>query len=186
MQEQANAQIEQAFQAYGVRILHLLWQRVHNLELAQDLTQETFVRAWRNLVDNPKEGDTLNFTWFAVIAVRISIDYYRRSRLFTLLPLSQSENGTDDEMQAGEWSMRTLTDEHGENNPEQVVLAREELAEVSALLFPKDRQIFQLLEYGYSSQEVKEMVQTEPRVRIFRARQRLAQKLCLSEAAQSY
>jgi RNA polymerase sigma factor (sigma-70 family) len=185
MQEQANAQIEEAFQAYGARILHLLWQRVHNLELAQDLTQETFVRAWRNLVNDPKEGGTLNFTWFAVIAVRLSIDYYRRSRLVTLLPLSQTENETGDEVQAGEWNIRGLTDEYGENNPEQVALAREELAEVYALLFPKDRQIFQLLEYGYSSQDVKKMVQTEPKVRIHRARQRLAQKRCLSEAAQS-
>jgi len=60
------------------RLLAFLHRRTAQVQDAEDLLQETFVRAWQNLaVYNPRWRVT---TWLYTIAARLACTHYRRSR----------------------------------------------------------------------------------------------------------
>src|SRR5437870_10113397 len=61
------------------RIYGFLCRHVGNAHDAQDLTQETFVRAWRGM---PRFDPTRNFaTWLFVIARRAAANHFRTRRI---------------------------------------------------------------------------------------------------------
>lgn len=61
------------------RIYGFLARRLGNAHDAQDLTQETFVRAWRNIA---RFDPTRNFaTWLFVIARRAAANHFRSRRI---------------------------------------------------------------------------------------------------------
>lgn len=60
------------------RLLAFLHRRTGHVQDAEDLLQETFVRAWQNLAAyNPRWRVT---TWLYTIAARLACTHYRRSR----------------------------------------------------------------------------------------------------------
>jgi RNA polymerase sigma-70 factor, ECF subfamily len=66
------------FNRYGRPVLSFIYNLVHNRELAEDLAQETFVRAYRNL---PGLKDEMHFsTWLFGIARNVVRESARQAR----------------------------------------------------------------------------------------------------------
>jgi RNA polymerase sigma-70 factor (ECF subfamily) len=76
---------------YQRRVYGLICHAVGNRELAQDLTQETFVKAFRAFESRPPERTVS--AWILRIANRTAIDYLRRQEL-TPLPLDDPPDVT--------------------------------------------------------------------------------------------
>ena len=73
-------EFEKAYKEYARGILRHAYFRVSNQEIAEDLVQETFFKAWRYIADG-KSGEIKNFKAFLYkILNNTIIDYYRGKR----------------------------------------------------------------------------------------------------------
>ena len=84
-----RALYERLFADYQSPILNYLYRLLDDPALAEDLTQETFTRAWKARgqlpgLDNPR-------AWLYRIATNAARDHLRRRRLLAWLPLLGSE-----------------------------------------------------------------------------------------------
>jgi RNA polymerase sigma-70 factor, ECF subfamily len=78
------APYEQLVARFEKRIYRFLAQYVGNAHDAQDLTQETFVRAWRNIHRFDSKRDFA--TWLFVIARRAAANHFRARKIHEILP----------------------------------------------------------------------------------------------------
>jgi RNA polymerase sigma-70 factor (ECF subfamily) len=83
----ARAQLERLFADFQTPILNYLYRLVGDAALAEDLTQETFARAWQAAprlphLDNPR-------AWLYRIATNLARDQHRRDRRLTWLPIRE-------------------------------------------------------------------------------------------------
>lgn len=80
------------------RVYNFFRYRVGDGPLAEDLTAETFEKAWRNR-DRYKRDLAAFSTWLFTIARRVAVDHYRKARpevsLHDLPPLLADENIED-------------------------------------------------------------------------------------------
>lgn len=72
---------------YSDRIYSYIFLMVGEKETAEDLTQETFVKMYRNL--DQFEGDSKFSTWLISIARNCTIDYLRKQRPVYLWPFEK-------------------------------------------------------------------------------------------------
>jgi len=91
-QATARAQIELLYTAHHQEIYSYLSRMVRNEELAADLTQETFVKAFRayDTLADPARARA----WLYQIAGRTALDELRRRRLVRFVPWSGESRGT--------------------------------------------------------------------------------------------
>jgi len=87
--DEADAVFDALFRQYEQPICSYLARMTGDPARAQELTQETFIRAYRALArgerwDNPR-------AWLYRVASRLATDTYRRRRLLQWLPLSESD-----------------------------------------------------------------------------------------------
>lgn len=76
--EGSRACFDALVERFAPRLFSFLLRRVGSRQDAEDLTQETFVRAWRRLETyNP---DRRFSTWLFTIGVRLAVAHYRRRR----------------------------------------------------------------------------------------------------------
>ncbi len=185
--ERARAGEKQAFSelvnAFADRIHAYLYNMVGDRELAEDLTQETFVRAWQAL--SSFRGGAAFGTWLYRIATNLAIDAMRRrKREGPQQSLDEPVEGEDSEME------RQLADPA--RGPDEVVEARELQAAVREAigeLSPKLRAV--LLMYDFEGMSYEEIAQAlgvpmgTVKSRLFNARQQLrklvAQKVPIEE-----
>jgi RNA polymerase sigma-70 factor (ECF subfamily) len=85
----ATTLIDTLFRQYEQPICSYLARLTGSVDRAQELTQETFIRAYRALLrgeqwDNPR-------AWLYRVASRLATDDYRRRQLLEWLPLSGEE-----------------------------------------------------------------------------------------------
>ena len=162
---------------YQRRIERLIGRMVRDVDLVQDIAQETFLRAWRAL--HQFRGDAQFYTWLYRIAVNTakkSLMELKRNPVVTEAALYSSDE--DDE-----------TSRHGneltsESTPETELAAREIAAAVNAAMeaLPEDlRQAVTLREIeGLSYEEIAEAMNCPigtVRSRIFRAREAISAKV---------
>jgi RNA polymerase sigma-70 factor (ECF subfamily) len=86
---------EQAFaylyDNYSAAINGVIYRMVDNVELAEDVLQETFVKIWNNLSNyDPTKGRL--FTWMINIAKNLAIDMLRSKGFKKQQKISQNEN----------------------------------------------------------------------------------------------
>ena len=74
-------------QRYQRRILSVVIGVLRDSEDAQEVVQETFIRAYRNLPGF--KGDSSLYTWLYRIAVNLSIDFQRREKKRTMVPFDE-------------------------------------------------------------------------------------------------
>ena len=162
---------------YRRRIERLIGRIVRDVDLVEDVAQETFIRAYRAL---PKfRGESAFYTWLYRIAVNTAkktVSDLARDPVITESAMSQRSE--DDETSRVD---RELTD--GET-PEAVLASREIARTVNAAMeaLPDDlRQAIVLRELeGLSYEEIATMMNCPigtVRSRIFRAREAIAAKL---------
>lgn len=149
---------------YQRRLTAFLSQLVGDLELARELTQESFVRAWSALDRfNPRYRFS---TWLFRIAHNLGIDHLRRRRLQTVSLYRTDQDGGEVEVAVADLAKDPLG--HLENR----VLASE-LRRVIDGLRPEYRELVLLRHFaGLSYQEIadfKEMPLGTVKNKLFRA-----------------
>jgi RNA polymerase sigma-70 factor (ECF subfamily) len=88
----AESDFEALYQEELPRVYNFFRYRVGEDQVAEDLTAETFERAWRNR--EKYRADLASFsTWLFTLARRIGKDYYRRYK--QTLPLDEAEHISD-------------------------------------------------------------------------------------------
>ncbi len=87
-QQGCRASFAELVERYGMRLFNFLRYKTNSLQDAEDLVQDTFVRAYQNI---HKYRNTWKFsTWLFTIATRLAYSHFRRSRSF--LTVGQTES----------------------------------------------------------------------------------------------
>ena len=72
-------------------ILNFVYRFCYDTDLAEDITQEVFIKIWKNI---KKFDETKNFkSWMFTIAKNTAIDFIRKKRI---IPFSSFNNDNDD------------------------------------------------------------------------------------------
>ncbi len=162
---------------YQRRIERLIGRMVRDVDLVQDIAQETFIRAWRAL--HQFRGDAQFYTWLYRIAVNTakkSLMELKRDPVITEAALHSADE--DDETSRHENALTS------ESTPETELAAREIAEAVNAAMeaLPDDlRQAVTLREIeGLSYEEIAEAMNCPigtVRSRIFRAREAISARV---------
>lgn len=163
---------------YQRRIERLIGRMVRDVDLVQDIAQESFIRAYRALPQF--RGDSAFYTWLYRIAVNTAKKALVELKRDPLVMESALGGGQDDDDETSRVE-RELTD----GATPEALLASKEIAEtVNAAIeaLSEDlRQAITLREIeGLSYEEIAEMMNCPigtVRSRIFRAREAIAHKL---------
>lgn len=154
-------------------VLRLVRSVVRSIDDAEDLYQETFLKAYRAL---PRFRFECSFyTWIYRIATNTCLDYLRR--LAGQRTAEQVGLGAEDEVERAE---DRLPDLHPTANPEQLLLSREVEQRIGAALQrlnPRERMVFELRHYqGLRLSTIGAILDTSEataRNALFRATQKL-------------
>jgi RNA polymerase sigma-70 factor (ECF subfamily) len=162
---------------YQRRIQRLIGRMVRDVDLVEDIAQETFIRAYRAL--HQFRGDSQFYTWL----YRIAVNTAKKFLLELKRDPTVSENAfkSDDESDETSWSGNEPTTDE---TPESVLAAKEIATAVNLALeaLPDDlRQALTLREIeGLSYEEISELMNCPigtVRSRIFRAREAISVKV---------
>ena len=155
--------------AYQKTVYNIALRLLGSREDAEDLTQETFLTAYRRLGDF--RGESRFSTWLCRIASNACIDALRRRKHTDALSLTLEDEDAED----AEWE---IPDES--LAPEALLsqkLTRDAVRRGLRELSPEGRQVLILRELeGMSYEEIGETLSLEPgtvKSRIFRARKKL-------------
>lgn len=165
---------------YQRRVERLIGRMVRDVDLVQDIAQETFVRAYRALAQF--RGDAQFYTWLYRIAVNTAKKQLLELKRDPLVFQSQLSSGEDDETSSSE---RELNAQVADAETPDAVLASKEIAEaVNAALeaLPEElRMAITLREMeGMSYEEIAQALECPigtVRSRIFRAREAISQRI---------
>lgn len=160
------------FTRYERRIYNFTYRMMGNIEDANDLTQETFLRAYRAL---DKTDQELNINaWLHRIASNACMDVLRRRKRFRWFPWEETRHD--------EPSHRF------EDNPERTVVGNESqelVRRVLARMSPRNRQALILREYeGLSVNEIAEVLnasRSAVKSMLFRGREEFREVYALLE-----
>ena len=162
---------------YQRRIERLIGRMVRDVDLVQDIAQETFVRAYRALPQF--RGESAFYTWLYRIAVNTAKKALVDMKKDPVIVQSALSGGDDDEEPS--WPGREPTDAE---TPEAVMASKEIAATVNAAIeaLSEDlRQAITLREIeGLSYEEIAAAMDCPigtVRSRIFRAREAIAERL---------
>jgi len=162
---------------YQRRIERLIARMVRDQALAEDIAQETFLRAYRAL--HQYRGDAQFYTWLYRIAINTAKKFLLERKRDPLTMLVSQEN--DDEKDE---TFRHQNEPISEETPDSVLAARQIAAAVEAGLaaLPEDlRQAVTLREIeGLSYEEIATLMNSPigtVRSRIFRAREAISSRL---------
>jgi len=179
--ERAVAGDQHAFELlvikYQRRIQRLIGRMVRDVDLVEDIAQETFIRAYRAL--HQFRGDSQFYTWLYRIAVNTAKKFLLELKRDPTV--SESAFKSTDEDDETSWSgIEPTTDE----TPESVLAAKEIAVVVIAALeaLPEDlKQALSLREIeGMSYEEISALMNCPigtVRSRIFRAREAISAKV---------
>jgi RNA polymerase sigma-70 factor (ECF subfamily) len=166
-QQGSSDAFERLVEAYQHEVFGLAMRLVVDRELAADVSQEAFIRAWRAL---PKfRGDAAFSTWLHRITVNVAWTLKKRKSRHAAQPLEESPEVADSRVAADP--------EHAGENLE----LRARLLQALDQLNPAQRSVVVLKDiYGWSHNEVAEslgITVTAAKVRLHRAHLRLREQL---------
>jgi RNA polymerase sigma-70 factor (ECF subfamily) len=90
-QDEAAAFVEELFGAHQNEIYAYLIRMLRDPELAADLTQDAFVKAYKNY--NTLEKSENARAWLYQIAHRVALDHIRRQKIVRFFPLTGESRG---------------------------------------------------------------------------------------------
>ena len=106
--------VGELYDRHHIRIFRYLWSRLHDKQLAEDLTGEVFVRMVAHLPGYRPTSIPFK-AWLYRIAHNLMVDQYREQSSHPLEPLERAE-GLDGERQnpaaAAEWQLNAEQVEH--------------------------------------------------------------------------
>ena len=162
---------------YQRRVQRLIGRMVRDVDLVEDIAQETFIRAYRAL--HQFRGDAQFYTWLYRIAVNTAKKF--------LLDLKRNPTVSDDALKTDDDSDETFrrdSEPINEETPESVLAAKEVGLAVTAALnaLPDDLRLALTLREmdGMSYEDIAEAMNCPigtVRSRIFRAREAISAKV---------
>ena len=163
---------------YQRRIERLIGRMVRDVDLVEDIAQETFIRAYRALAQF--RGDAQFYTWLYRIAVNTAKKALMDLKRDPLVSESALRGARDDEDETSAMENELTSSE----TPETVLAAKEIAAAVNSAMeaLPEElRQAVTLREIeGLSYEEISEVMNCPigtVRSRIFRAREAISAKV---------
>lgn len=163
---------------YQRRIERLIGRMVRDVDLVEDIAQETFIRAYRALAQF--RGDAQFYTWLYRIAVNTAKKALMDLKRDPLVSESALRGGGDDDDETSAVENELTSSE----TPETVLAAKEIAAAVNSAMeaLPEElRQAVTLCEIeGLSYEEIAEVMNCPigtVRSRIFRAREAISAKV---------
>jgi len=158
-------------------VFSLIYRMVRDRELAEDLTQETFVRTFNNL---RRYDRSYKFSsWLFKIGYNLTVDHLRRKQVKTI-----SMHGSPDAVTAERQEATSLTLESAEESPEDVLHSRElagRMESAIAELRPEYRTAILLRHVeGRAYEEIADIMNVPlgtVKTYIFRARRELRDRL---------
>lgn len=163
---------------YQRRIERLIGRMVRDVDLVEDIAQETFIRAYRALAQF--RGDAQFYTWLYRIAVNTAKKALMDLKRDPLVSESALRNGNDEEDETSAVENELTSSE----TPETVLAAKEIAVAVNSAMeaLPEElRQAVTLREIeGLSYEEIAEVMNCPigtVRSRIFRAREAISAKV---------
>lgn len=173
METTATQAVEQLIQDYGKLVYHVIFGLINDRQESQDLTQETFLLAFRN-IDAARAASGPQFhakAWLLSIALNTTRMFWRRRTLHAL-PFSalQGANGEEDfEEAAG-----SHEEIPGEDDPGTLIAERDLVQRCLSQLRASYRiPLLLSIVAGFSSQEIARMLglqEATVRQRLVRAR----------------
>jgi RNA polymerase sigma factor (sigma-70 family) len=158
---------------YQKTVFHIVVKIIRNSDDAQDLVQETFMRAFNTLESYRSE---FRFsTWLCKIAANCSIDYLRKKKIkaYSMDKPFETKNGT----------VEVELEDKGAN-PEETLLRKQQMISIEEAiesLPPKYKQVIVYRHHDDKSYEEIARIMNIPigtvKARIFRARELLKKKL---------
>jgi RNA polymerase sigma-70 factor, ECF subfamily len=146
-QEIAAQEFARVVESHRPQIFRFLLASLRDIDLAETLTQECFLKAHRNW--SHFRGDSSPMTWLMRIAINLQKDHWRNRRMQFW---RHTQTNSVDLDEAGEWLPS------GERTAEQQILAREQVTRVWKIvenLSERQRTVF-LLRY-VEEQELSEI-----------------------------
>ncbi len=110
---------------YQQRVYRLILAQIGEPEIAEELTQECFVRAYQHR--NNFRGDSQIYTWLARIAINLTRDYFRNRKLAFWRKLVRLDSSEQE-------SNRALAVPADGDSPEEQVMRDERLAKAMAIV----------------------------------------------------
>jgi RNA polymerase sigma-70 factor (ECF subfamily) len=157
------------FEAYHSQIIGYLYRLVGDREVAEDLAQDTFMKAYRAL---GRTNDGLNFrAWLYRIATNTATSYYRRRKIIQWLPFGPATPEPSGELR--------LAEALGERELIEAVLEKLNSSYVTVLLLRHQQ--------GLSLEETAAVLGTSvnaAKVRLFRARRAFVEAYRALDAGQ--
>lgn len=89
-------QFEQFYEQYSDAILKYIFMLVGNKETAEDFTQETFYRAYKQIKTFQEQASIQ--TWLRKIARNLVYDHYRRKRIIQFIPFLSHHEQQDTQL----------------------------------------------------------------------------------------
>ena len=174
METTAVQAVEQLIQDYGKLVFHVIFGLTNDWQESQDLTQETFLLAFRN-IEAARTASGAQFqakAWLLQIALNVTRMSWRRQKLRTL-PFSALQSGQEDESREGE-APASHEEMTGEDDP-GTLIAERDLVQRSLSQLKASYRIPLLLSIvaGFSSQEIARLLglqEATVRQRLARAR----------------
>lgn len=164
---------EQLVLAHQNQIYRLCFRMLGNAEDAADMTQETFLKVWRNL--DRFQGDAAFSTWLYRLASNCCLDFLRsQKRRPTVSMTTEDDDGEEQTIEVADDSA----------TPEEELLLKEERSEIAramASLDEEQRQILSLRvvnDLSYTEiAEILDIKEGTVKSRLARARENLRKKL---------
>ncbi|MBA4538609.1 sigma-70 family RNA polymerase sigma factor [Bacillus aquiflavi] len=82
------------YEEYSDKVYSYIFLLVKQKEIAEDLTQETFIRVYKHL--NKFNGEAKMLTWIVKISRNVTIDYFRKNAKFKFSPIEKYQFISDD------------------------------------------------------------------------------------------
>ncbi|WP_332645717.1 RNA polymerase sigma factor [Lysinibacillus sp. 54212] len=85
-------QLERHYEMHSDQIYQLLYFLTFDVHVAEDLMQETFIRAYE--AKHTYRGEANVLTWLRTIAKNSAYDHFKRKKILTFLPFTKNEEET--------------------------------------------------------------------------------------------
>ena len=168
---------EELVRQYDQQVLRLALHLTRSEQDAQDIYQEAFLKAYRNMGSFRFECSF--YTWIYRIVTNLCLDHMRKKQV------RKEESPVAADPDGGEYDMmETVADDRAGANPERDLLRRELGGRINSALdklTPRERMVFELKHYhGLKLRTIGEVLNTTEETAkntLFRATQKLRAKL---------
>lgn len=174
METTAAQAVEQLIQEHGKLVFHVIFGLTNDWQESQDLAQETFLLAFRN-IEAARAASGAQFqakAWLLQIALNVTRMYWRRHKL-RALPFSALQSGREDASGEGE-APAPHEEIPGEDDPGTLIAERDLVQRCLSQLGASYRiPLLLSIVAGFSSQEIARLLglqEATVRQRLVRAR----------------